>query len=102
MAASTDFYGTNSQEITYMLPVGQLDGAEFCVPSGVPFEFYSSLSTDTVTNGAVSALQLVKSSDTGTTIVESSQSDMIGSLDMRDHQYSINYKGVGDGNPFQV
>ena len=102
MAASGDFYGTNSQILSFDMPSGVVDGAEFCVPTGVPFEFYSSMSTMTQVNGAVSALQLVKASDPTTIIVESSQDEMLDTLDNRDHNYSINYKGVGDGSPFQV
>ena len=102
MAASGDFYGTNSQALTFDMNSGVVDGAEFCVPTGVPFEFYSSMSTMSQINGAVSALQLVKASDPTTVIVESSQDEMLNTLDMRDHNYSINYKGVGDGSPFQV
>ena len=62
MAATEDFYGTNDATLTFAMATGvMVPEATFCVPLGVPYEFYANLSYRSMPNAYVTGLFLAQS-----------------------------------------
>ena len=72
MAAKEDFYGTNEATIIFGDAVGMmLPDAEFCVPMGVPYEFYANLSYRSMPNAYVTGLILAQTATPETALAAS-------------------------------
>lgn len=80
-----------------------LDGTEFCVAAGVPFELYATLASTGMTNAFVMDLSLRDVADMNT-IYAASQvpTTLINPIVSRDRDMSILYKGVGTGQPVSL
>ena len=62
MAATEDFYGTNESPISFGMATGvMVPDATFCVPIGVPYEFYANLSYRSMPIAYVTGLFLAQS-----------------------------------------
>lgn len=103
-AVGGDFWVTNASEIDFnMGSSSQVDSnSSFCVPAGVPFEFFTTIAAQQEANAAVTGLQLVNID--GNTIVASQDvNEMVMSINTtRDRDMSLTYKGVGSGENLAI
>lgn len=80
-----------------------LDGTQFCVAAGVPFELYATLASTGMTNAFVMDLSLRDVADM-TNIYAASQvpTTLMNPIVSRDRDMSILFKGVGTGQPVSL
>ena len=103
-AALTDYYNRNASPITFdQSIIEMLDGTEFCVADGVPFELYATLASTGMTNAFVMDLSLRDVADMNTIYAASQVPTTLNNpIVSRDRDMSILYKGVGTGQPVSL
>ena len=103
-AALTDYYNRNESLLTFEeSTIDMLDGTQFCVAAGVPFELYATLASTGMTNAFLMDLSLRDVADMNT-IYAASQvpTNLMNPIVSRDRDMSILFKGVGTGQPVSL
>lgn len=102
MAATTDYFDINEAQITFtQAGPAAINNTQFCVPMGVPYEFYATIAASGMFNGYLTDFSLRQDDQPGvpgvTIAASSSPSTTMGSIIPRDRDMSILFKGTGTG-----